>query len=128
MEKSLIGPSVINSWVFYICRAYPTILYRILQYSLVNCFYLQYFEFNVVNTHYKVTFSISSKIRAHRAIHLALLKNLSSIFDMKASYSLKNTWIWYQLTCLMLKLLFMLVEATTKSTMILVSSTAALST
>lgn len=64
MEKSLIGPEVINAWMFSIRREYPNILYRLLQYAVVNCPYLQYLESNGVNIRYKVTFSIPAKVRS----------------------------------------------------------------
>lgn len=37
LEKSLVGPDVVNCWKICICRAYPSIPYRLLKYSLANC-------------------------------------------------------------------------------------------
>lgn len=62
MEKSLIGPGVINNWSFIICRTYPTIPYRVLKYVLVNCPCLQYMDLQGMNINYDIRLSSSRKI------------------------------------------------------------------
>lgn len=58
-----MGPGVINSWKFYICRLYPSIPYRLLMYALVTCPHLQYFEMISMKTRLKIRLSPSQQIR-----------------------------------------------------------------
>lgn len=123
MDKSLIGPEVINSWTFYVCRIYPSIPYRLLKYVLVNCPHLQFLDMDCLihitwfaylphkrcNSGYKLTW----------LIHWALLKNIWNLFDLNVFLLLKHTWTYYQPTCLMLNVLFVQMNGTTQSTMTL---------
>lgn len=65
-EKSMIGPEVVNAWSFNTSRRYPSILYQLLKYALVNCPRLQYMEIKGMisdSDKYNIQLTPSDKVR-----------------------------------------------------------------
>lgn len=80
IEKSLIGPNVINNWQFIILKRYSSIPYKLLKYVLLNSPRLQFFELIicilVTTLHYHLHQKSAFDINSPKVIHPVLLKNI----------------------------------------------------